>query len=554
MARKPRKSRAESDTGRIAVFDLETDPFSYGEEPKPFAAGFYCDGEFLHFWGDRCVEHLCRHLETLEEPLLIYAHNGGKFDFFFLLNENRISNPIKIIAGRLVQAKLGIHTLRDSVAILPIALKAYKKDDIDYNKMKRGVREKHKEEILSYLKTDCVALYELVSTFIGRFGAMLTLASTAMKEIKKTEDVPRLDAGHDSEFRKFYFGGRVECFETGVIDAKIKYIDVNSMYPYVMANVNHPTGAEYTIFDENDEIPLLPDFRLDSEIDMPYFARIKCKQSGHIGAFPSRKKDGGLSFSIHEDVYYVTSHELQAAHDLGIVPDVTVLELYVPEEAVRFDDFVNKFMEEKISAEERGDKIGRLIAKLIANAGYGKFAQNPEHFFDYTIVRHGEAAPDGFELYSDYSTFEIWRKPSALKLYYDVTTAASITGAARAVLLKALYAVTRPLYCDTDSIMCTDAAAIDTHPTRIGAWDIEATGTRAAIAGKKLYALFDGKECVKLASKGLRLDAGQVVNAALGYKITWKKDAPAYSMRGLSWIERTINRDGPEPSEDVDIF
>lgn len=551
MPRRPRKSaEGKTDKRRIATFDCETDPFLYGREPKPFVIGFYLDGEFTHFWGAKCVEHFVAHLDTIDDPLLIYAHNGGKFDFFFLMDGGHLDNPIRIIAGRLVEAKVGKHTLRDSVSIIPIALGAYKKDDIDYDKMECDVRESHKEEIISYLKTDCIALYELVSAFVDRFGPKLTIASTAMAELKKTEEIPRLNKEHDEVFRAFYFGGRVECFERGVISTAIKYIDVNSMYPHCMKAMPHPTGDAYTIFGEEDEIPLTPDFRLDSDVQMPYFAVIECVQVGPIGAFPSRKDDGGLTFEPLPVRYYVTSHELQAAHDLGLVPSVRVIELFVPEESVTFEEFVDKFMQEKIDAEEKGDKIGRLFAKLIANSGYGKLAQNPEHFFEYKLIKHNEHGPEGYELYSDYSTFEVWRKPSNLKLYYDVTTAASITGAARSVLLRALCAVKRPLYCDTDSVMCEDAPGVDLHPTRIGAWDIEAEGDRVAIAGKKLYALFAGDECVKFASKGLRLRPAEIISAAKGYKVTWHKEAPSYSMRGVGWIERRLNpaaEEDPEP-------
>ena len=85
---------------------------------------------------------------------------------------------------------------------------------------------------------------------------------------------------------------------------------------------------------------------------------------------------------------------------------------------------------------------------------------------------------------------------------------------------------------------------IDLHPTRIGAWDVEATGDRISVAGKKLYAMWDGKECVKYASKGLRLTPKQIDAAAVGRRIVWSKDAPTYKMQGVQWIKREINREG----------
>ena len=43
---------------RVAVIDLETDPFKHGRLPAPFAAGFF-DGEtYQDFWGADCCEQL----------------------------------------------------------------------------------------------------------------------------------------------------------------------------------------------------------------------------------------------------------------------------------------------------------------------------------------------------------------------------------------------------------------------------------------------------------------------------------------------------------------
>lgn len=543
MSYRSKGRKKEACPKRVAVFDTETDPFLAGREPLPFVVGFYDGASFSHWWGSSCIEFFGDYLATLKEPLLIYAHNGGKFDFFFLLAMGLVEGPIKIIGGRLVEARIGIHTLRDSVAIIPVALGSYKKDEIDYAKMEADVRDSHKDEIVSYLKTDCISLYELVYAFVERFGPKLTIAGTAMDELKQTEDIPRLSQRHDKAMRRFYFGGRVQCFEKGIIHAPLKLIDVNSMYPDRMAAVFHPTGEEYTVFDGEDEIPLASDMRIDGEPDRPYFAVVKCLQYGH-GSFPWRAADGSLSFSPHTGEYCVTSHELQAAHDCGLLPAVEVIELYVPTEAVTFEDFVNKFMREKIEAEERGDKIGRLFAKLIANSAYGKFAQNPDHFYDYKLIKSNELAPEGYELYADHTGYEVWRRPSLLHMYYDVATAASITGAARAVLLRAIHTVKRPIYCDTDSVVCESADGIDLHPTRIGAWDVEAEGDRISVVGKKLYAMWAGKECVKYASKGLRLTPREIDKAAKGHRIEWTKDAPTFRMTGTQWIKREINRDG----------
>src|SRR5579862_7391491 len=198
-----------------AVLDFETDPFRYGRIPQPFAVELYTDQTTFVAWGNDCVEKLMDYLEMLETPCRIYAHNGGKFDFFFIYPY--LDNPIRIINNRIVSAKLFHHNLRDSFAIIPVPLRAYAKDDIDYNKLESHRREKHKDEILSYLHTDCVKLFELVSSFIDRFGPMLTIGSTAMQEIQARYDFERLNEEGDAFFRQWYYGGRVECFHSGIL-------------------------------------------------------------------------------------------------------------------------------------------------------------------------------------------------------------------------------------------------------------------------------------------------------------------------------------------------
>lgn len=128
---------------RIASCDCETDPFLYGRTPKPFAWGFYDGESYVYFWGTDSTAEFIDYIKD-EENLIIYAHNGGKFDFFYLLKW--LDPDIQIINGRIAKATLfgGRVELRDSYLILPLPLSAHDKDSIDYNKMEANVRELHK--------------------------------------------------------------------------------------------------------------------------------------------------------------------------------------------------------------------------------------------------------------------------------------------------------------------------------------------------------------------------------------------------------------------------
>lgn len=530
--RKPRKISAENRP--VAVIDFETDPFLYGREPRPFCAGFYSlEFGFLEYWGDDCVARLCDHIQSLKTPHTIYAHNGGKFDFHFMLEF--LENPIKIISSRIAAVKMGIHELRDSYCIIPIPLSAYQKDSIDYRRLERAVRDQHRAEIVSYLKTDCTALFDIVSKFIVRFGMQLTIGGTAIKTLKKMHEFDSTTKWHDERFRPFYYGGRVEAFKTGVIEGDWKVFDVNSMYPYVMSELQHPTGKRYRVgYGRNIDRR----GRIAGFADAPfYFAKIRCDQSG---AFPVRMKNEPLNFEVPRGEFFVTSHELKAAIETGRVSNIEVMEVAVPEENISFGEYVARFMEEKISSKARGDKAGEIFAKLLLNSAYGKFAQNPAHYFDYWI---GDPESDSWEIYSaDIDSIDIWRKPSEREAFYDVATAASITGAARSVLMRALACAVRPVYCDTDSIICEGLEA-DLHGSRLGAWKLEATGDTVAIAGKKMYALRQGSEYVKTASKGVVLSGDEIFGLCSGRSKKWRNDAPSFSLgkNRLKFIDRTIS-------------
>ena len=157
--RKYGKKKDAEDFDRFYTLDCETDPFLFGREPRPFAWGLYCNlsGQYWHTWGKKCTAEIVAILKGLP-PGIIYAHNGGKFDYHFLFDFIAKGEEVMIISGRVARAKLFRHEIRDSINILPVSLAKMHKTKIDYGLMEAKVREKHREEIQSYLKDDCTNL------------------------------------------------------------------------------------------------------------------------------------------------------------------------------------------------------------------------------------------------------------------------------------------------------------------------------------------------------------------------------------------------------------
>lgn len=502
------------------TIDAETDPFEYGKTIAPFCWGAYwitehCEKKYVDFWGDHCTEQLLDFLEDMP-PCLIYAHNGGKFDFIFLLSA--LSEPF-IIGSRIVKAKLGKHEIRDSFSIIPVALAAYQKDEIDYSQFVEAKREAYRNEILAYLATDCEYLYQLVFKFREQFGDQLTIASTAIKALSALHPVVKMDRYNDNIFRPYYLGGRVEYFETGKLTGDFKVYDVNSMYPHAMANYDHPFGDWLHTKDLDRALADGKVFFVEANVTSNGFGR-RTKLGLDWGPFT-----GQMNLCSHELIPALARGEIRINQMNNI--------LYYPE-AIRFTEFVNHWSKLKIAAQENKDIAARLFAKLITNSAYGKFAQDPQKFKEYAI-HLGDAIPDDcalWELYEDFETGSIWRKPSpAIHGYYNVAIGASITSASRAVLSEALSQCDRPVYCDTDSIICEQLHA-DLHESKLGAWKTEGKGDTLYIAGKKMYALFDSGECVKMASKGARLSGDEIAKIALGETFMYRQDAPVMKMNG----------------------
>jgi hypothetical protein len=516
----------------IAVVDCETDPFEHELVVKPFAIGFETPTSYIDFWGDDCVQQFFEYLATCEERFIIYAHNGGKFDFFFFLKFLAANTSPRIINGRLVQIVFGKQEFRDSYAIVDIPLAKFQKDEINYAKFTRDRREENKTEIRAYLKTDCHYLYQLVTEFHFRFGDKLTAASAALQVLNSFHGFEKITSEPiDAIFREFYFGGRVQCFETGKLypskNEKWLVTDRNSMYSSAMAECLHPISSTFQMND-----------RITDETD---FAHILAFNNG---ALPARLENGGLDFTVRYGEFRATIHEIRAGIETGTLQIDKVISTYEFDRKVTFAEFVNHYYPLKAKAKADKDKLAEIMYKLVLNSSYGKFALNPRKFKTWKLTlgeipypQATEDNPDGWTLHSNNGEFFIWERPSPRRGgFYNIATAASITGAARANLLLNLSKATRPIYCDTDSIICERFNG-NLNEIELGGWKIEATGDFAAIAGKKLYAIFDGKNVLKKASKGCTLTGEEIIQICEGEQILYRNPVPSFHLHNAGHFE-----------------
>lgn len=562
----------------IAVIDSETDPFKHDRIPQPFIWGFY-EGERFRTFPD--ADKMLRFLS--DKNYVIYAHNGGKFDYHYMLDFLEPYSDILVINGRLAKFVIGQCEFRDSYNILPVPLRDYKKDDFDYNKMEKAVRHKHMPEIIRYLEHDCKYLYELIQTFIGEYGRKLTLAGAALDYWSKkfTEDKPESTQEFYQSLSGHYYGGRVQCFSKGIIRQDFHVVDIHSAYPFAMLH-EHPIS---TNFNTKTSVSLKEKIIPDSFYTIAAVSR---------GALPYREdKKDSLSFPDDDKVriYKITGWELQAGIDTKTLDVRSIEKRYDFGKTINFKGYVSHFYEMKKKAQKNTAEY--VIAKLFLNGCYGKFGSNPDNYSTYGIApikmatslqskeckgiklgkylgpwlwagvlgRH--ALMEGAEMVTeDYvEDGEIKKRTRKEKnptnsKFYNVATAASITGFVRAYLWRHICKVrdTGGLvhYCDTDSIVFKLDKPQSEHPfcydPELGNWEHEGVFRYGGIAGKKLYAFEyadvtynamcekakkkgDPVPCRwKCASKGVKLEHGSIMEIASGKVVEWVSDKPNYTI------------------------
>lgn len=519
---------------KIAVCDSETDPFKFGRNPQPFIWGVY-DGD--DYWEFVDTGEMVGFLEDKE--WIVYAHNGGKFDFFFLADFIDYLEPLTVINGRITRFKIGACEFRDSFAILPVPLADHAKTKIDYAIFEADQREKPEnwKRISDYLYDDCVSLYQMVIRYIEAFGVNLTLASGAMKTWQKMSAInaPESTGLFYDEFKRFYYGGRVECFEKGTINKPFCVADINSAYPYAMT-FEHPFGTDYI---ESNELPIDKGELCRSFIHL----RARC-----LGAFPKREEKGALYFpndGEYRDLF-ITGWEFDAARDTGALVIDEIYSVYQFMDTVEFNGYVDRFFAEKKIAKQCDDSAGYILAKLHLNSLYGKFGANPENYEQFLTCAPCDI--DAIHELHDYEFAEMFGKhavmvkpiPEHTMRYYNVAVAASITGFVRAYLWRAISQCDGVLYCDTDSIAAHNTSGLHLG-NEVGEWNIEAECDHGGIAGKKLYAFHDKNGKWKTASKGVRLSHSEIMRVCRGEVVKYANIVPTYSLKsGVRFLEREV--------------
>lgn len=392
---------------KLATFDIETD---YPDNPKDILLiGFY-DGE-KYFCFDTMREFITFVMKKKYWNYNIYAHNGGKFDFKFLLHElNNFEYDFNIIDvnGNILEISIPMvyykndkrltlpkYTIkfRDSYMLMKDSLHKlshsfnvpHKKVECNFfNKNNPDYEDKfqHWDKFNEYLEYDTIGLYECIRYFenvIHEFGGniKLTIASTALSlfknnyldtwiyPINKTINIGNLlkkdiNINIEDMIRKYYIGGRTE------IDKRygeyLFYYDINSLYPYIMQKNDFPVSPPMFLLPEqlskNDKGFFMCDiYYPECKTGLPFLPTKIFDTNFNKLIYPIGRWSGLYDIDV---INYAKSLGYKIDIKYGFIFDYEPI----------FKDFIN----DMYSLRKENPSYD-IIFKYIMNSSYGKFAQ-----------------------------------------------------------------------------------------------------------------------------------------------------------------------------------
>jgi len=165
--------------------------------------------------------------------------------------------------------------------------------------------------------------------------------------------------------RAGYHGGRCECFRIGKFRGSFTLLDVNSMYPSVMANREYPYR-------------LLTHTYYATLIDLKLWLKFYCLTARVIlrtnKPFVAVRHGLKLLFPIGEFECVLSTPEIQYALDNAEI--LKVLEVALYDKGYLFTVMMNDLYLQRITAKKQGRKVDAFLYRKIMNSFYGKWGQS----------------------------------------------------------------------------------------------------------------------------------------------------------------------------------
>lgn len=383
---------------------------------------------------------------------------------------------------------------------LPVPIQALG-DMLDVPKKEMPEWEAPTDEWFDYCERDVEILAKSVDAYrsmvrehdLGTFS--LTIASQAFNAFRhRFERAPIYIHNVESVLaleRDGYYGGRVECYRLGTFKGGPYYkLDVNSMYPSVMASSVYPARMVARVYSP-------PVSLLWKAVTWSYVIA-RCKLATVRPFYPKRFKNK-LMFPTGEFWTVLHRPELLTALLWGHVTEVEEFAVYDAGDV--FSNYVHTLYRLRQQYIEEGNAPFAFIVKLLLNSLYGKFGQRGR---ETTHVGYDAKNPCWMKEAYDPKTSlpiiyrcingKVWRTERQGEAYNSFPAiAGAVTSYGREMLLNLILKAgwDNVFYVDTDSLI-VNPAGLDRlqqtlSPTDLGGLKVEGEASEMTILGLKRY-------------------------------------------------------------------
>lgn len=280
------------------------------------------------------------------------------------------TNKVKIIDALKIFPNFSVETLAEAFGL------SISKLELDYKEKREEGHELTEHEI-AYIRNDVEIVAWALHAMFEKGLNHMTLASNAMNDFRKRCEnfdkyFPKLTGEEDNGIRKSYRGGFTYLNEKYVEVETKKGIslDVNSLYPSVMRFKPMPIGK-----------PIFFEGKYHEDVVYPLYVQvITCQFALKKNKIPCVQIKNSMSFLPNE---YLKSSNGELVTLTLTNPDLQLfLEQYEVKELYYengwkfrasehiFDNYIDYWTEEKITAGKEGNKGRRQIAKLMLNSLY----------------------------------------------------------------------------------------------------------------------------------------------------------------------------------------
>lgn len=465
---------------------------SHKDNPKIYFHNLKFDGQFILHW---LFHNGFKHVDK---------ENRGSNTFTTLISDKGLYYAIEVIFYKKGK-KIKKVTFQDSLKLIPLSVdaiaKSFKMDiqklEIDYtahDDLPIGSPLTPDEE--EYIKNDVKIVANAIAYFYSQGLDKMTIGSCALNEYKKILGKRVFDRWypeptyHD-DVKQSYRGGFTYLNPkfAGKVVGNGVVLDVNSLYPSVMRYEYLPFGTPIFFEGKYEEDELYP----------LYTQMIRCQFELKKGKIPTIQIKHNLFYKGNE--YLTSSNYEQVTLCLNSVDLKLFFEQYHVEnveylsgwkfKATKglFDEYIDKWSENKIQAKKDGNPGLYLISKLFLNSLYGKFGTDTKvrskipYLDEETDVVH----------YKDGD--EETRKGVYIAMASFITSYARLKTISSAQKVMDNYRSGKSkiqfVYADTDSLHCVspdfELPDLDIDDTRLGAWKYESKFNKAKFLRQKCY-------------------------------------------------------------------